>query len=82
MSDIYRLRLRSEDDCAGKRRREITVDVINKTLTLHVSDEELAKRKAEWKYEPAVEGLFGRYAALAKSANKGGVLDIKQFLNK
>ncbi|MGI6349942.1 MAG: dihydroxy-acid dehydratase [Eubacteriaceae bacterium] len=62
---------------------EITVDVINKKLTLHVSDEELAKRKAEWKYEPKqLEGYLARYAALAKSADKGGVLDIKQFLNK
>lgn len=60
---------------------EITVDVINKTLTLHVSEEELAKRKAEWKYEPKqLEGYLARYAALARSADKGGVLDIKQFL--
>ncbi len=60
---------------------DITVDVINKKLTLHVSDEELAKRKAEWKYEPKqLEGYLARYAALAKSADKGGVLDIKQFL--
>lgn len=60
---------------------EITIDVIDKKLTLHVSDEELAKRKAEWKYEPKVlEGYLARYAFLARSADKGGVLDYKQFI--
>ncbi|NMC56822.1 MAG: dihydroxy-acid dehydratase [Eubacteriaceae bacterium] len=60
---------------------EITIDVINKKLTLHVSDEELAKRKAEWKYTPKeLEGYLARYAALARSADKGGVLDFKQLL--
>jgi L-arabonate dehydrase len=28
---------------------EITLDVPNRTLTLHVSDEELARRKQQWK---------------------------------
>jgi len=60
---------------------EITVDVINKQITLHVSDEELAKRKAEWKYEPKeLDGYLARYAALARSADKGGVLDYKQLM--
>ncbi|MGI6349943.1 MAG: dihydroxy-acid dehydratase [Eubacteriales bacterium] len=55
---------------------KITIDVINKTLTLHVSDEEMAKRKAEWKYEPKkTKGYLARYAKLAKSADKGGVLE-------
>jgi len=55
---------------------KITIDVINKKLTLHVSDEELAKRKVDWKYTPKIsKGYLARYAKLAKSADKGGVLE-------
>jgi dihydroxy-acid dehydratase len=55
---------------------KITIDVINKNITLHVSDEELAKRKADWKYQPKkTKGYLARYAKLAKSADKGGVLE-------
>lgn len=55
---------------------KISIDVINKQLTLHVSDEELAKRKAEWKYTPkVVKGYLARYSRLARSADKGGVLE-------
>lgn len=55
---------------------KITIDVINKELTLHISDEEMAKRKAEWKYEPKkLDGYLGIYAKLAKSADKGGVIE-------
>ncbi len=54
----------------------ITIDVYKKELTLHVSDEELARRKAAWTYEPKpVSGYLKRYARLAASADKGGVLD-------
>ena len=31
---------------------EITIDVYEKKLELHVSDEELARRRAEWHYTP------------------------------
>lgn len=56
----------------------ITVDTVNGELTLHVDDEELAKRKALWHYEPKKlpRGYLARYAKLAKSADKGGVLEI------
>jgi len=55
---------------------EITIDVYKKELTLHVSDEELAARKAKWHFEPkVVDGYLGRYQALARSAAEGGVLD-------
>jgi dihydroxy-acid dehydratase len=55
---------------------KITIDVVNKNITLHVSDEELAKRKADWKYQPKkTKGYLARYAKLAKSADKGGVLE-------
>ena len=57
---------------------KITIDVYKKEVTLHVSDEELAKRKAQWKYEPKVQsGYLARYAAQASSAATGGVLDWK-----
>jgi len=55
---------------------KITIDTYAKELTLHVSDEELARRKAEWHYEPKeLSGYLARYAAMACSANKGGILD-------
>ena len=57
----------------------ITIDVIKKELTLHVSDEELARRKAEWHYEPKpLKGYLKRYAAMARSAAEGGVLEPKE----
>ena len=46
-------------------------------MLLHkVSDEELAKRKAEWKQpEPKVKtGYLSRYAKLVTSANTGAVM--------
>lgn len=53
----------------------ITIDVYKKELTLHVSDEELARRRAEWKHEPKPAiGYLRRYSRLAASADKGGVL--------
>lgn len=55
---------------------EITIDVINKELTLHISDEEMAKRKAEWRYtQKELSGYLSIYAKLAKSADKGGVIE-------
>lgn len=55
---------------------KITIDVINKELTLHISDEELAKRKAGWKYtQKELSGYLSIYAKLAKSADKGGVIE-------
>lgn len=54
----------------------ITVDVPNRKLELHVSDEELAKRKSLWAPpEPKVKtGYLSRYARLVTSANTGAVL--------
>ena len=55
---------------------EITVDVINKRLDVHVSDEELERRRREWRYEPKtdVTGYLARYAKLVSSASEGAVL--------
>lgn len=54
----------------------ITVDVPNRKLELHVSDEELAKRKSLWTPpKPKVKtGYLSRYARLVTSANTGAVL--------
>ena len=48
------------------------------TLTLDVSDEELAARRAKWQpREPKVtSGYLKRYAALVTSGNRGAVLEI------
>lgn len=54
---------------------EITIDVMEKTLTLHVGDEELARRRAAWIYRPKpMSGYLKRYAAMVTSADRGGVL--------
>lgn len=54
----------------------ISIDIPNRKLELEVSDEELAKRKAEWKQpEPKVKtGYLSRYAKLVTSANTGAVM--------
>lgn len=54
----------------------ISINIPENTIELKVSDEELAKRKAEWKpREPKVtDGYLARYSKLVSSANKGAVL--------
>ena len=55
----------------------ITIDTIGRELTLHVSDEELAHRKSEWK-QPAprfTKGVLGKYIRDVKSASEGCVTD-------
>ncbi|MDD5949717.1 MAG: dihydroxy-acid dehydratase [Lachnospiraceae bacterium] len=56
----------------------ISIDIDNLSLELKVSDEELAKRKAEWKpREPKVTtGYLARYAAMVTSGNRGAVLEV------
>ena len=56
---------------------KITLDINNYKITLEVSDEELAKRRAEWiAPEPKVKtGYLARYAKLVSSADKGAILD-------
>lgn len=54
---------------------EITIDVINRELNLHVSDEELVKRKDNWHYQPKeLTGYLKRYARDVLSADKGAIL--------
>lgn len=55
---------------------EITVDVINKSIHLHVSDEEMNKRFKKWTPpEPKVKrGYLSIYSRLASSADEGAVI--------
>ena len=54
---------------------EITIDVEQKTLELHVSEEEMARRRAAWRYQPPrLIGYLARYAAMVSSADRGGIL--------
>lgn len=55
----------------------IELDINNYKITLKVSDEELAKRKAKWVApEPKVKtGYLARYAKLVSSADKGAILE-------
>ncbi len=55
----------------------ITIDVDTRTLTLHVDDEELAGRRADWTPpEPRVSrGVLARYARAVSSASRGAVLE-------
>ncbi|MCR5420093.1 MAG: dihydroxy-acid dehydratase [Lachnospiraceae bacterium] len=56
----------------------IEIDINNYSINLKVSDEELAKRRAEWKpREPKVTtGYLARYAAMVTSGNRGAILEI------
>ena len=54
---------------------KILIDVIKKTIDLLISEEELAKRSEEFSYKPIeLDGILGRYAKNAESADKGGIL--------
>jgi dihydroxy-acid dehydratase len=55
---------------------EIELDIANKRLTLHVSGEEMARRREGWK-SPAPRvtgGYLARYAAMVASASEGAIL--------
>jgi dihydroxy-acid dehydratase len=55
---------------------QIELDIANKRLTLHVSDEELAARGQRWRRpKPRVQqGYLARYASLVGPASEGAVL--------
>ena len=57
---------------------KLSIDVPGRKLHLHVSDEELAKRKAAWKPMPpkVTTGYLARYAKLVTSADRGAILEI------
>ncbi len=55
----------------------IHINIPENTIDFAVSDEELEKRRAEWKpREPKVKtGYLSRYAHMVSAANKGAILD-------
>ena len=56
----------------------VQIDIPNLSIHLDVSDEELAKRKANWTpREPKVTtGYLARYAAMVTSGNRGAILEV------
>lgn len=56
----------------------IQIDIMANTIHFAVSDEELKKRRENWKpRKPRItEGCLSRYAALVTSANRGAVLEL------
>ena len=54
----------------------IDIDVLGHTISVRLSEAELAARAAEWKPRPPryTTGCLGKYSALATSADTGGVL--------
>jgi dihydroxy-acid dehydratase len=55
----------------------IEIDAINNKLTLKVSDDEIAKRRAAWKQPApkATKGILYKYARVVKTASEGCVTD-------
>ncbi|MBO2943364.1 dihydroxy-acid dehydratase [Paenibacillus sp. F411] len=56
----------------------IELDLEKRTIQLEVSDEEMAKRRADWKgFEPKVKtGYLARYSKLVTNASSGGIMKI------
>ena len=56
----------------------IAIDIPNHTISMKVSDEELAARRAAWVCpEPKVKtGYLARYAKMVSSADKGAILEV------
>jgi len=57
---------------------KITIDADEQLLTLHVSDEELARRRSEWRPPPPRyrQGVLAKYARVVSSASIGAVTDL------
>jgi dihydroxy-acid dehydratase len=55
----------------------ITIDATKNAITVEVSDEELERRRREWKMPPykAERGTLAKYIRLVKSASEGCVTD-------
>ena len=57
---------------------EITIDAVAKTVSVKLSDRELAKRKKAWRQPApyATQGALAKYAKLVSSASLGAVTDV------
>ena len=58
----------------------ISINIPENTLDVRITDEEMAKRRAEWQpREPKVTtGYLARYHELVTSGNRGAILEIKK----
>ncbi len=56
----------------------IKINIPENTLNVDISDEEMAKRRAEWKpRKPKITtGYLARYQALVTSGSRGAILEI------
>ena len=56
----------------------IKINIPERTMTLDVSDEVLAERKAKWQpREPKIKtGYLARYASMVSSGNRGAILEV------
>lgn len=59
----------------------IQIDIMANTINFVVSDEELERRRANWKpRQPKITtGYLARYASMVTSGNRGAVLEIPKF---
>ncbi|PLZ93754.1 dihydroxy-acid dehydratase [Fischerella thermalis] len=59
----------------------ITIDAHARLLQLHLSDEELARRRQNWQPRPPryTEGVLAKYAKLVSSSSLGAVTDLDLF---
>jgi dihydroxy-acid dehydratase len=55
----------------------IDIDAVSRTITLDISDEEMARRRAAWEAPPlkATKGTLFRYSMTVKTASEGCVTD-------
>ena len=56
----------------------VTIDADQNLLEVHLSDEELARRRAEWTPPPPryTRGVLAKYARLVSSSSRGAVTDL------
>ncbi|BBD61920.1 dihydroxy-acid dehydratase [Nostoc sp. HK-01] len=59
----------------------ITIDAPSRLLQLNISDEELARRRANWQPRPPryTKGVLAKYAKLVSSSSLGAVTDLGLF---
>jgi dihydroxy-acid dehydratase len=57
----------------------IEIDAVQRTITLHVPEDEIERRRAAWKRPPlrATKGLLYKFAQRTTSAARGCVTDAK-----
>ncbi|MGN0326470.1 MAG: dihydroxy-acid dehydratase [Lachnospiraceae bacterium] len=57
----------------------ISIDIPNNSLNIKVSEEEMEKRRANWKpVTKEVSGYLARYRELVTSGNRGAILELKK----